>query len=643
MGRFSTSIINKDEITPSDSDNFPLIDDDGNVIARSRWSTIKTALASVFPLSSTMTTDGDLLTRAAGVPARITREELAADPAFGAQFAPAARLVSTSGAGLSGGGSLAADRTITITPSVVVSDPSALSVLDARYALNALNALNASALGGLAWYDFRGSSPDSYWTLGPGGGDAASLPGNSGLSRQTSGQAVKLAVQSRMRRCLLALDGASVTAYLDCDDSSKLAGAWLRIHEGITDPVSPTPGQASTGNVWLRDGVNAWAAGADYVAGQRVIHDGKLWEALVDTSSTPAAGTVDATLDGSVGMVMVEIPRFYVWEAHDPVTGRHAYDVVFSPEHAKPFPNLAADLDASLPTQLVVGGLVYEVHKAFERAGKQRSHRYYAAHRATATDTGNNSTGTLRSLPGDTSSRSISLTNFRSKARNMCTGLSASDPSGVANNVWSLVDFWLYDAMILLQFLEYRSHSNDNTLGAGRVSGADYDLVAGTSKSGNGSGIFDASGDPLTPTAASSPGIVFRGVEFPFSGNWLLVDGVTIELTSVPAAEWWTRNDPAGFADSTSTGFDALGVGANSNNNNWLYARQYDAHPLVATLDGASSSTYLAAGHYYPNTTGWRALLAGGNAGNGAAAGSRGANLNSSAGGAHVLGAALAR
>lgn len=47
-------------------------------------------LGGAFVAKSTLTTDGDMLTRASGVPARITRADLAQDSAFSSRYAPLA-------------------------------------------------------------------------------------------------------------------------------------------------------------------------------------------------------------------------------------------------------------------------------------------------------------------------------------------------------------------------------------------------------------------------------------------------------------------------------------------------------------------------------------------------------------------------
>lgn len=126
MPKFRDWIASRTAATLVDDDELYVRDASGNVSQRGTFAGLKTALGSLFaPINnptftgnvvvptadasgeavnkaqmdtadglrvaaSTLTTDGDILTRAAGVPARVTRASLAADAAFTAQFAPIA-------------------------------------------------------------------------------------------------------------------------------------------------------------------------------------------------------------------------------------------------------------------------------------------------------------------------------------------------------------------------------------------------------------------------------------------------------------------------------------------------------------------------------------------------------------------------
>ncbi len=124
-------------------------------------------------------------------------------------------------------------------------------------------------------------------------------------------------VHVRIRRCLLT--DAGVPTYLDADDSTKLAGDWLRLCETteLNAPYTGTHG-AEVANTALRAAAPAWAAGT-YTKGQRVTNGGSVWECIAaNTTARPTAGTTAATLSGGAGQVMVEIPRFSVWHETAP-------------------------------------------------------------------------------------------------------------------------------------------------------------------------------------------------------------------------------------------------------------------------------------------------------------------------------------
>jgi len=83
MPKFRDWVAGRTAVTIADNDELYVRDDDANDSKRITWGNVKAALGSVFPTSATLTTDGDILTRATGVPARITRADLAADSAWG--------------------------------------------------------------------------------------------------------------------------------------------------------------------------------------------------------------------------------------------------------------------------------------------------------------------------------------------------------------------------------------------------------------------------------------------------------------------------------------------------------------------------------------------------------------------------------
>jgi hypothetical protein len=119
-----------------------------------------------------------------------------------------------------------------------------------------------------------------------------------------------LRVHSSMRRVGLHPSGF-VNYHLDGEDSTFLAGEWLKIYEGENKA-----GNGTTNN-YIRDGLGAWASGTVYNLRNRVTHAGAVWECIVPVVSgvAPANGIVSSSgiIDTAAsGNVMVEIPEFFV-------------------------------------------------------------------------------------------------------------------------------------------------------------------------------------------------------------------------------------------------------------------------------------------------------------------------------------------
>lgn len=514
----------------------------------------------------------------------------------------------------------------------------------------------ALAHAGIAWYEMGSGAPDTYQALDARGRDAGLLTGNAGYDRQDVGVSVNAAAQSRMRRCLLANTGDRVVYYLDADDSTLVAGTWdgsmqtgwVRVHEGVHDPVRPLLGQSAAGMPALRVGVPTWSASVTYRVGDRVLYGGSLWDCLADhtVGVVPAAGTSAADLSGVAGQVMVEIPRFfYRWDLD--VYHRHSWEVIFDDSQYAPFPLLT---DApSLPTSLLVNGRIFKVHPAFTKAGVQRRARYIAAFGTSATDAGNNTVGTLASkFDGTTTNTTnISLTNYTAKARNM--NMDLTDPSGAANNVWQVADNWLVNAIQILFLTEYRTFHSQGVLGGGNMSGSDYTKIAGRSRLlGNASGNFNASGTLVVVTQSDTDGVSYRGIEDLWGTAWHRTAGGVIKTTAT-GREVYLCNTPSLFVDTsaTSPGYELVASGgALVDAANWYYPTAVTKGAFLGSVVGGSASTYMTDGNYF-NTTSVNAiniLMWGAAANNGAGAGLFAliTNLAASGTGAYY-GASLAR
>jgi hypothetical protein len=524
-----------------------------------------------------------------------------------------------------GGGSLLRAALLTPSRADALYEAKGLSsttqaLLDGRYEARGSSPITFSHTG-FAWYEAGATNPDSYAALDASGVDAGNLSGNTGYERQRTGLAADHAAQSRMRRCVLADDASAVAYYLDCDDSTKIAGSWdgsaqvgwVRVYEGALDPVRPTPGQTGQANAALRDGIADWDSNVAYAAGDRVLYDDALWDSLSDGNFgiVPAAGTADADLTGGDGQVMVEIPAFYYRADYDASTRRHSYEILFDPADYKPFPDLTSESDAA--ATLTLNSRDFALHPAFRKASKHRRARYHSAFGVSATDTTNNTTGVLRSIADGTTENTtnVSPTNFRAKARNRNVGL--ADLSGKADDLFSIGDYWLRHALLMLFFTEYRTFSSQSVVGGGNISGGNDNKVAGRSAPmGNTSGVCDANGAAQTPTTGTFDAMTWRGVEDFWGTAWQWMDGWNIR-NGASATENYIPDVPTPSSYGYGQDYGVASVDTMKGKDAWQYPEALAEGTFLPVEDGGSSTTYLTDGYYgNPDTDdSWRAARVG--------------------------------
>jgi hypothetical protein len=333
---------------------------------------------------------------------------------------------------------------------------------------------NTGGSGGQGFVEVAGDNMTGDLTLGPDGGPAeitldatdgnatfagditiTSIPNAMALATDSTGKIIPAAapftwdantdnytrtpvadrdisVQARMRRCLVT-DAGAVT-YLDADDSTKLAGDWLRLCETteLDTEYTGTHG-AEVQNIFLRALAPAWAAGT-YNKGALVTNGGSVWECIAaTTTATPAAGTAAATLDGTAGQVMVEIPTFSV---------SHQGDVIG--EHVRH--QWAVTLGAS-------SGGNYVTHPAFIKPdGSIRKAIYIGAYQGTGTNGNGSASGV---------NNTVSMT--RAECRTTCAGRGAG---------WHQLGYAEYNAVQLLLLTEYQDLNSQRALGNGAMEGA---------------------------------------------------------------------------------------------------------------------------------------------------------------------------
>lgn len=134
----------------------------------------------------------------------------------------------------------------------------------------------------------------------------------------------ELIAHSYMRRvgCTHSRTGRfQVEFYYDADDSTKMAGEWLRIVEFQSAQSAYNGTITEVASTTIREGLEEWSDVVLYQKGNRVLYDDKVWECLVRTTKgfPPASGTaavptqvVDSIQGGLEISTFVEIPRFSV-------------------------------------------------------------------------------------------------------------------------------------------------------------------------------------------------------------------------------------------------------------------------------------------------------------------------------------------
>lgn len=388
----------------------------------------------------------------------------------------------------------------------------------------------------------------------------------------TSRDYKNLDVQSRMRRCVIST-GGTVQYYLDADDSTKKSGDWLRIVErqgldnaGVSTHYTGIHTEAA--HPRLRLGVSAWSAGT-YILGQRVTHNGSLWECVASsTTTTPAAGTLSADLSGTDGDVMVEIPAFSV--RHTKSGDVHTFQV-------------------RLGTN--VSGTDYEVHPAFIKSDNSyRDYIYMGAYQGT----GGTTSGALTSVSGVSNVVNATRGTFRTATSGRGTG-------------WHQLSHYELSAVQFLMVTEFDSVNIQKVLGNGAMQGNVYVVNTGLSNSsGNKSQNANTSG------GSTADYISYRGLENIYGRAWQWSDGINANGTSIYLNKNWTT-----WVDDTSTNYTLLattvpaGVSASyqtdfMDENNVL---------LPSAASGGSATTYIADGLW--TSTGWRVSAVSGSALNG--------------------------
>ena len=356
--------------------------------------------------------------------------------------------------------------------------------------------------------------------------------------------------------------------------------------------------------------------------------DGGIVYYLDQNNSLVKQGGGASVLDGTDGQVMVEIPLFWYKYSYSGTT--HSWWISLNKFSGA------------------------ERHPAFYKDGSWVANRYIGAYEAWT-----DGSTKLASVSGQLSTVSQTIGTFRTRAEARGTG-------------WHQMDWYLYNAVVLLYLTEYADLNAQATLGAGVT---DYDawldgpqaLTGNSNSIGNAIGNLtlavdrwnastaytlnnectpDASqngytyrvtvagtsggGEPTWPTTLGNTvvdGAVtwecvrhagynsYRGVENWFGHIWKFIDGVNIHNSSANGSRLYTAQDYTAFASDTDTGY-LLITSDLAQLDGFGKTLVPTAHGFAPKTVGGSSSTYVSDYHYtyYDNNpdSGWRVLFVGG-------------------------------
>lgn len=482
-----------------------------------------------------------------------------------------------------------------------------------------------------------------------------------------------LRVHSSMRRVGVHASGF-ITYHLDGEDSTFLAGNWLKIYEGENKA-----GNGATNN-YIRAGLGAWASGTVYSLRNRVTHAGAVWECIVPVVSgvAPANGIVTATgiiNTATSGNVMVEIPEFFVridwndglgWKnvagadvdgeykllapsglsAIDPlrvyyVLPKAQYDTLGAGEQDKwiRHPAFWASGDTTADCTVYIDGTnptVFEPSpytslrdaSGVTRVWNGTDFGYYTSSGTATTISGFNANSAIRhryiaayqGTTDGTKLQSITASGvFTSHTR--ATGLTRA--RAIASG-WANGDYALWNACQLLTAMEYRNFFiQDPTVGIGR--GRDnYNALAGYRDyqlgilNDKGNRTFNNTTDGRNSTSGSDDraAMQWRGVEHYYAGTFRWCHGFNLGDTN---GNCRVSLNPNSFADNTGTGYQITGQIATNLSASPQGGFNDQTGLFFLPQAGGTASTFVTDSAW--SSTGWRVLLVGGDSAGGAACG----------------------
>ena len=196
--------------------------------------------------------------------------------------------------------------------------------------------------------------------------------------------------------------------------------------------------------------------------------------------------------------------------------------------------------------------------------------------------------------------------NFRTTAANRGTG-------------WRQQDFDLISAVQLLYLIEYGSWYSQSEIGAGftdwNVStwGGGWNNYSPIERTGLSNGFGSATGSISNGDGNTGSCMSYRWIENFWGHMTRFVEGINV-YNHIP----YVCNDDTHFADDTTVGYTSLSI-LMASSDGYQKTLTQTARGFLPASTGGSSSTYIT--DYYFQDVGWRTVMQGGNAHDGAIAG----------------------
>jgi len=411
---------------------------------------------------------------------------------------------------------------------------------------------------------------------------------------------------------------ASKAVYEAADGSVALPGAVTVAGSTTLNGVTATNASIAAFSDTTFDGSEletfvSWDSSADaysiYAGGATQTHRGMKRCLLLDNgavnyyldpndSTKKAAGSA-AVLTGADGMVMVEIPKFYIKKTK------------------------VSNLNTWYISAVARSG--YTVHPAFVKNGVEVNYRYYGAYDASywdATDSTYKSglnLDDITSLLDTTADKLASVSDVYpivGVTRAECRLIAKNRGSG-----WRQLDAYLWNAVLMLYLTEYGNFNSQLLLGAGNTAtnyaaSSSTQTDSGASVAGKSNGLGNNSTNTVSGASSASRQVAFmsyRGIENLFGNTWNWVDG-----WNMLNYQSWMSNTDTQFADDTSANYTSIGATVPTTNNYVTNVQDLNGIYLPSAV-GGSSTTYIT--DYFYIAGGNRVVVVGGSAIDGAFAG----------------------